>query len=178
MIRATRFQASPGNFSASKCCYYTRYGDDITISTKRETLSPQIARYPNSRGTGQAILGDPIVDIIERRHNFRINNRKTRLQSRWTRQLCTGLVVNGEAAAVPRAYVRRLRSLVDHWSKSGWEDAASALASEEGRPSITERDQLLSHGQGRIDYLTMVRGREDPLCQRMSERFRAIPQGY
>ena len=164
-------------FATSRYCVYTRYADDITISTKRQVLSPQIARYPHSRGTGQAILGDALVDTIER-HGFTINNRKTRLQSHSTRQLCTGLVVNGKSVSVPRRYVRRLRSLIDHWSKNGWKDAASALAAENGRPHFTERRQLVNHVRGRLDYLRMVCGHSDPVCKQMRDRFEAIPESH
>lgn len=169
--------AELARFAASKHCHYTRYADDITISTKRQHLSPEIAKYPNSRGTGQAILGDGLMSIIER-HGFRVNHRKTRLQSDWTRQVCTGLIVNGQTVAVPRAYVRRLRSLIHHWTKYGWEDAASVLAVEKGRPTFKERGQLVNHVQGRLDYLRMVRGQDDVVYQRMCDRFQAIPENH
>lgn len=164
-------------FAASKHCRYTRYADDITISTKRQSLSPQIARYPNARGTGQAILGDELLDIIER-HKLRINNRKTRLQSHWTRQICTGLVVNGKSVSVPRVYVRRLRSLIDHWTKNGWEDAASVLAAEKGQPAFAERDRLANHVRGRLTYLEMVRGTDALVCKRLREQFGAIAEDW
>ena len=175
-IIAAQMDDELSRFAKSRYCVYTRYADDITISTKRQVLSPQIARYPSARGTGQAILGDNLLGIIER-HDFRINNRKTRLQNHSTRQLCTGLVVNGHRVSVPRDYVRRLRSLLDHWCKNGWEDAAAALAAERGRPSFTERTQLVNHVRGRLDYLGMVSG-GDPVWQRMSERFAAIPESH
>lgn len=76
-------------------CRYTRYADDISISNARGEMPPQIARYPNASGTGQVVIGDEMADIIEK-HGFRINDHKSRLQSYWTRQMCTGLVVNGE----------------------------------------------------------------------------------
>ena len=174
---AAQMDSDLAQFSASQYCLYTRYADDITISTKRDSLSPQIARYPSSRGTGQVILGDRLLDILEG-HNFRINRFKTRLQSHWTRQMCTGLIVNGKDVSVPRAYVRRLRSLLHHWAKNGWEDAALALASEEGRRSFTERTGLENHVRGRLDYIMMVRGPEDPVYQQMAEKFQAIPDDH
>ena len=156
---------------------YTRYADDITISCQRGELSPQIARYPNARGTSQAVLGDRLVDIIER-HNFRINDRKTRLQSYWTRQLCTGLVVNGDCISPPRPYIRRLRSLIHHWHKNGWEHAAQILCSKENRPQFTDRQGLMNHVTGRIGYLKMVRGQDDPVARRFEQIIASIPQNH
>ena len=54
---------------------YTRYADDITISTKRGEMSPRLARYPNARGTGQVVIGDGLVNVVER-HGFQINHRE------------------------------------------------------------------------------------------------------
>ena len=158
-------------------CWYTRYADDITISTSRAKLSPEIARYPNARGTGQVIIGDKLADLIER-NGFRLNDRKSRLQSYWTRQMCTGLVVNGEHVSVRRAYVRRLRSLIHHWQKQGWQDAAQVLHQKENRPLIVDRQRLVNHVKGRIGYLKMVRGQSDPISQRLERIVAAIPAGH
>ena len=154
--------------------WYTRYADDITISTSRNELSPQLAKYPNARGTGQVVIGDRLVDVIHD-HGFRINYRKSRLQSYWTRQLCTGLVVNGDCISPPRRYIRRLRSLIDHWRKNGWQDAAQTLHSKEHRPLLTSRQALLNHVKGRIGYLRMVRGQDDAVSQRLEQIVLSLP---
>lgn len=158
-------------------CRYTRYADDITISSSRRELAPELARYPNARGTGQAIIGDRLTDVIER-HGFRINHRKTRLQSHWTRQMCTGLVVNRDRVTPPKTYMRRLRSLVDHWQKNGWQDAAQVLHSEENRPLFGDRQTLVNHVIGRIAYLKMVRGQGDPISQRLDRIVASIPPSH
>ena len=156
---------------------YTRYADDITISTKRGEMSPKLARYPNALGTGQVVIGDSLARIIER-HGFRINDRKSRLQSYWTRQTCTGLVVNGACTSLPRPYIRRLRSLIHHWEKNGWEDAAQALNSGEGRPLFEDRQDLLNHVNGKINYLKMVRGKKDRIAQRLEQIVDSLPQNH
>lgn len=158
-------------------CWYTRYADDITISKSRGEMPPQIARYPNARGTGQVVLGDRLTYLIEK-HGFQINHRKSRLQSYWTRQLCTGLVVNGDRATPPRSYIRRLRSLIDHWQKNGWQDAAQVLYSKENRPLIKDRQPLMNHVLGRISYLKMVRGQDDNIAQRLERIVASIPPNH
>ena len=158
-------------------CRYTRYADDITISVLRGDMPPAIARYPNAQGTGQVILGDDLVEVIEK-SGFRINHRKSRLQSYWTRQMCTGLVVNGPKVSPPRAYIRRLRSLMDHWRKGGWQDAAQVLRDRENRTGIDTREQLWGHIAGSIGYLKMVRGPYDPVVQRFEASLAALPPSY
>ena len=158
-------------------CWYTRYADDITISTSREEMPPQLARYPKAQGTAQVVIGDRLLDVIEH-HGFQINDRKSRLQSYWTRQLCTGLVVNSDRISPPRAYVRRLRSLIDHWRKNGWQDAAQVLHTNEHRRLFTDRQALMNHVIGRIGYLKMVRGQDDSVSQRLEQIVNSLPQNH
>ena len=176
-IVAAELDADLAELCGSLGSWYTRYADDITISTSRGELSPQLARYPNARGTGQVVLGDRLVDVIEG-HGFQINDRKSRLQSYWTRQLCTGLVINSDHISPPRSYIRRLRSLVDHWQRNGWQDAAQVLSSREYRPQFANRQSLMNHVSGRIGYLKMVRGQDDQVSQRLERIVSSFPQDH
>lgn len=161
---------------AELSCRYTRYADDITISTSRNEIPPPIARYPNARGTGQVALGDRLLGIIEN-HGFKVNFRKTCLLSYGTRQLCTGLIVNGSRPSPPRKYVRNLRSLIHHWHKHGWEHVADTLHSKENRPRFQTRQRLLDHVMGKIGYIRMARGPDDPVAMRLEQSVRDIPPG-
>jgi RNA-directed DNA polymerase len=60
-IITAEMDADLAQLCGSLNCWYTRYADDITISTSRSEMSPKIARYPNARGTGQVIIGDELV---------------------------------------------------------------------------------------------------------------------
>ena len=163
--------------SGTLACWYTRYADDISISTTRNQFPPGLARYPNARGTGQVVLGDALVDLVER-HDFKVNESKTRLQSYWTRQSCTGLVVNGPRLTPPRRYIRRLRSLVHHWQRNGWADAARVLHEKENRVLFSSREELTSHVIGRLSYLKMVRGPADIVCKHFQNVVDSIPVGH
>lgn len=158
-------------------CWYTRYADDITISTQLPEMPPSIARYPRALGTGQVVIGDALAQIIEQ-NGFQLNAHKSRLQSYWTRQMCTGLVVNGKKVSVPRKYIRRLRSLVHHWEINGWQDAVSILKIKENRNNIDTREKLALHVVGRINYLKMVRGQDDALSLRLAQIVTSIPQDH
>ncbi len=158
-------------------CWYTRYADDITISRRRGKMSPQLARYPHAWGTSQVVVGDKLVNVIGD-HGFQINFEKARLQGYWTRQVCTGLVVNKACVSPPRLYIRRLRSLIHHWSQNGWQNAADVLHSEEHRPVIQSRQALENHVVGRIGYLKMVRGQNDKVAKKMQRDVWSIPQNH
>lgn len=77
---------------------YTRYADDLTFSATNEQASQTgylLARVRH-------IAGD---------EGFAVNEKKTRVQRRNTRQSVTGLVVN-DHVAVPRQTVRRIRAIL------------------------------------------------------------------
>lgn len=161
-----QMDAELARLCANLRCKYTRYADDITISISRGELSPHLARYPNARGTGQVIIGEALSEIVER-HGFQINHRKSRLQSYWTRQMCTGLVVNGDHASPSRTYIRRLRALMDNCRRKGWEEAAQLLHNSENRPLFKTRQSFLNHVNGKVRYVKMVRGDDDPVCRKL-----------
>ena len=176
-IVAAEMDADLVKLSRTFGCWYTRYADDITISTPRGEFSPRLARYPHAFGAGQVVVGEELNEVI-RRHGFRINHRKSRLQSYWTRQVCTGLLVNGRSVSLPRPYIRHLRSLVDHWKRCGWEKASQVLHSAENHPLFKDRQGLRDYVTGRIGYLEMVRGRGDPVAQRLREVVNSLPHSH
>ena len=177
-ILAAELDTDLAKLCGSFHCTYTRYADDITISTLRNSISPELARYPHATGTGQVIIGDKLRTTIEK-HGFQINHRKSRLHSYWTRQICTGLVVNNRNVVTPpRSYIRRLRALVDNWAKHGWQHAALKLHDDEHRPLFGDREHLIKHVRGRIAYLRMVRGHDDSISERLDEKVTAIPPDY
>ncbi|WP_150912797.1 retron Ec67 family RNA-directed DNA polymerase/endonuclease [Marinobacter halotolerans] len=85
-------------------CLYSRYADDITFSTREETFPHQIMR--ETRGEYQP--GKRLRSEI-RRSGFTINNKKTRILYRSSRQDVTGLVVN-QKPSVKKEYWRTARA--------------------------------------------------------------------
>ncbi len=160
----------------SLSCTYTRYADDITISTDQNKFPTNIARYPSAQVTVQVVIGDQLLDIIED-NGFQINHSKSRLQNYWTRQLCTGLVVNGESLSLPGPYKRRLRALIHNWQRFGWEIAAKRMHENEGRRLFRSRERFADHVLGRINYVRLIRGEDNPVAKRMLLIVQAIPPG-
>lgn len=86
-------------------CAYSRYADDITISTNK-TIFPAEMAVVQPEGV---VLGKVLVKEIKRA-GFEINNSKTRLAFKTSRQEVTGLTVN-RIVNVDRRYSKKTRAL-------------------------------------------------------------------
>lgn len=87
-------------------CTYSRYADDITFSTSRKDFPPEIAV---STGVATWRVGDELRGRIKDA-GFEINDKKTRMQFRSSRQVTTGLIVN-DKVNIRREYIRASRHM-------------------------------------------------------------------
>jgi len=85
-------------------CIYSRYADDITFSTRKSVFPRQIMRQEN----GEFITGKKLKNEIKRA-GFEINEQKTRIQFKDSRQDVTGLTVNTKPN-VKKEYWRTVKS--------------------------------------------------------------------
>jgi len=87
-------------------CTYSRYADDITFSTNRKDFPLEIAVFV----TGSSWqVGDELRSRIKDA-GFEINDKKTRMQIRGSRQVTTGLTVN-EKVNIQGDYYRSVRQM-------------------------------------------------------------------
>ena len=82
---------------------------------------------------------------------FRVNEKKTRVQKKGSRQEVTGLIV-GEKVNTYRQFSKNLRAAVFHAETNG----------------CTPKE--LNNIMGRVSYMAMVKGPDDPVVK----RFRAV----
>lgn len=135
---------------------YTRYADDMTFSSmhnvyhKYGKFLKEVRRIITSQG-------------------FTINEEKTRLQKRGTRQEVTGLVVCNKAN-VMREYIKELRMLMYIWEMYGYPEAVKSYACKY-RIKLDGEIPLKSIIRGKIQYLKMVKGKSDPTYIRYQVRF-------
>ncbi len=94
-------------------CTYSRYADDITISTREIDFPKQIM----SKDSSEYIAGEKLKNEIKRA-GFALNNNKTRIQYKDSRQDVTGLVVN-KKPNVKKEYWRTIRSQCHSLFKTG-----------------------------------------------------------
>lgn len=85
-------------------CIYSRYADDMTFSTRKSIFPTQIMREEY----GEFITGKKLKNEILR-SGFLINEKKTRIQYKDSRQDVTGLIVN-KKPNVKKEYWRTVKS--------------------------------------------------------------------
>ena len=152
-------------------CIYTRYADDITFSTSMPSF-PNVLAGINS--AGRVEVGGGLRRIIEE-NGFEINPDKVRLQMRNRRQEVTGLIVN-KFPNVKRKYVRQIRAMLHAWEKFGLEAAEEEFSEhwdDKHRGSQKESPSFKQVVKGKIEFLGMVRGKDDHIylrfCQQLGE---------
>ncbi|MCP2023270.1 UNVERIFIED_ORG: hypothetical protein J2Y76_004185 [Pseudomonas reinekei] len=139
---------------------YSRYADDITISAKR--IFPKEIAHVND---GKTIIGEDLANIFSRA-SFEINDRKSRLQSKYSRQEVTGLITN-KKVNVAAEYKNKLRTAIHHWIDDPEEAERKYYIDIMGlKPDEIELSQdgrkLKRNIYGRLSFLAMVKGKDDP----------------
>lgn len=94
-------------------CTYTRYADDITFSTRKDTFPEGVMRQEE----GEYVAAKKLRSEIKRA-GFSIKESKTRIQYSDSRQAVTGLVVN-QKPNVRREYWRTVRAQCNNLFKTG-----------------------------------------------------------
>lgn len=156
---------------------YTRYADDITFSfiCPMRHLPDEIVRAniaeENHYG---ASPGDALEKIIAS-NGFAINPAKTRLQSRYERQVVTGLTVNRKPN-IDRRYVRKTAAMIHSAEVLGCEAAAALFISKFG--SEVEPVEFGAHIHGRMLFIHQVKGVESEVYVRLALRFNALDLRY
>ena len=97
-------------------CTYSRYADDITFSTNLKDFPPALAKQ-NPEKPQHWELGSPLVKEIKDA-GFKVNNDKTRMQWRGSRQMTTGLIVN-KKVNIRSEYYRKARAICHQLFSTG-----------------------------------------------------------
>ena len=161
---AKRFQVS-----------YSRYADDITFSSNHNVFLEGYSFMKEFR----RIIAD---------EGFTLNEEKLRLQRRGERQEVTGLIVNSKVN-VCRKYVRSIGSLLHIWERYGVDTAYARFLKYniDWRKTVNDccihdcvlfRPHLVETIQGRLAYIRMIRGEDDPVWSKLNDRFVELKKNY
>lgn len=155
------------SFARNNRCQYTRYADDITLSTSSFHLPKESATLKN----GKLILGDKLVSIIEK-HKFQINPDKIRYTSPFLRQDVTGLTVN-EFPNIRRSYIKTMLGALHAWEKYGYVAAnRKYLSKYQPRDhSGLDLDNVL---RGKIAFVKMILGDNSPIFRKLARRYNRL----
>lgn len=174
---AARMDSSLQYLAKKYRCNYTRYADDITFSST-SIVFPSALAY-RDRMTGLVVVGADLDRTITG-NGFRLNPVKTRLQRAQSRQEVTGLVVN-RFPNVPRQFVRQIRAMLHAWERFGIGDASREFFSRydtKDRGGFERDGSFSAVVKGKIDYLSMIRGRDDPIVQRFLQIYAQLEPSY
>lgn len=154
---------------------YSRYCDDITLSTRQPTFPVEVASVAGG-WVGECVMpGGALQEVIEG-NGFKVNRRKSRMQSLKCHQEVTGITVN-EFPNIPRAYIHALRGLLHAWHRYGDAAAASEFTR---RQKLARRmtEEEVAHFKavvlGRIQYVGFVRGHRDPVYCRLRASLHSV----
>jgi RNA-directed DNA polymerase len=151
-------------FSKSARCIYTRYADDITISSYQPmTALFEVAVSPVGR-FAPALLVAALRNIFVT-NGFTINPNKAHYADRHSRRMVTGLKIN-ELLNVDRRYVRNIRAALYSVETLGEKVAQEKFEHNHGGSS-----NLGAHLQGKIAWLRHIRGQSDPVFRAIAVRF-------
>jgi RNA-directed DNA polymerase len=140
-------------------CVYTRYADDLTLSTTLRRFPGNLATLTD---TGSVEAGPQLVQLIAQ-NGFTLNIAKARLQSQHQRQEVTGLTTN-LFPNIQRRYLHQVRAMLHDWKRHGEVIAFQRHFALEPyrRREGTTATAFHSIVKGKIDFLGMIKGRNDP----------------
>jgi RNA-directed DNA polymerase len=157
-------------------CIYTRYADDITFSTWRKNFPNGIIQIGSESSERLFNIGPEIRQIIED-NGFRVNPEKVYIRSSKERQEVTGITVN-ERLNVKRTLIRQVRAMFHAWEKYGLENAQATF---ESKYAVKHRNphkptplMFLHTLRGKIEYIGMVRGKNDPIYLKFLNHYRKL----
>ena len=145
-------------------CIYTRYADDITFSSHQPPTSLFAATLPPAGRFSPDLFAPKLRDVFLQ-NGFAINPDKAHYADRHSRRIVTGLKVN-ELLNVDRRYVRNIRAALHSIETLGVKDAEKKFHDKH-----SGRSGLAMHLQGKISFLTHIKGQSDPVVRGITHRF-------
>lgn len=166
------------SFAQKNRLIYTRYADDITISSYKKHISDKVIKEYKEN----LVLSKDLLKIFEK-HNLQINYEKVKLELMSNRQEVTGLIVN-EKINVRREYIKNLRAILHNTLFSSVYEAASVYI-EKGlckNSAVQVNYKKESYKEfvekwfksvliGKLSYIQQIRGNEDKTFLKLAEVF-------
>jgi len=125
-----------------------------------------------------AVVGTELRQIIES-NGFRINAEKVRLYTNTHRQSVTGLTVN-EKPNIPRNFIRQIRAMIYAWDKYSLQEASQEHEARyyRRRGKKGQVPALNYIIPGKLAFIKMIRGVNDPVYRNLQAQFVKVYPGY
>ncbi|MDM8012080.1 MAG: retron Ec67 family RNA-directed DNA polymerase/endonuclease [Parasphingorhabdus sp.] len=149
-------------------CTYSRYADDLSLSTSDRRFPRQIARkglFSSEWHVGKKLKKEIVSS------GFEINPLKTRMQYRQSRQDVTGLVVN-QKVNTPSEYYREIRAMSHNFKNKGYYYHLRYERTSNGRIKKKKEDGTRDHIKGKFSHLHNVKSsqwsKQNPIPSELS----------
>lgn len=130
-------------------CIYTRYADDLTFSTNKRDFPIPIAKAAESGNSWE--IGKQLRGLIAK-SGFEVNDQKTRMHYKNSRQEVTGLVTNSKVN-VRAEYRHDVRAKVHHLLTKGHYFDRKSVIDDKGVQSMLEIPGTLNQLHGRLGFI-------------------------
>ncbi len=151
--------------------FYSRYVDDITISTDKQQFQKSFIYYDNDE---KLQIGTSINKILEST-NFETNPAKTRLRISYQNQTVTGITVN-EKLNINRKYIRKIRAIL-HNLKVNDDETAQKIFDKTyyiKHSKDAKKNNKYNIVKGMIEFVAQVKGREDNIFKKLANSFNKL----
>lgn len=155
-------------------CQYTRYADDITISTRLKHFPTQIGSVTEH---DEFVLSQSLLSIFKK-NNFYLNKEKIRFQNFMCRQVVTGLTVN-KKVNINRIYLKKVRAILHAIEKYGIEKAMEKHFDLNNIPinKINYSKSVayfLKRIVGKISFIGFIKGQDNETYKTLFKRIKKI----
>ena len=134
-------------------CSYSRYADDLTFSTNKRNFPNELA-IQSEEIPHQWRVSEKLKKIIEKQ-GFVLNEAKTRMQYKNSRQEVTGLIVNSKIN--PRIeYRHTTRAMVHRLLNTGSYQKKVYKRDEDGNLITEEVDGTLEQLNGMLSFINLI----------------------
>ncbi len=161
-----RLDKSLMSFSKEHRLLFTRYADDITLSS----FQPPTALFEGDRPVSGRLplekLSGDLLSIFGI-NGFELNAEKIHYADKNSRRMATGIKIN-EGLNVDRRYIRNIRSALFKVEKTGVVAVQSELTARFGKSC-----NIQAHLQGKISWVGFVKGQSDPVFRGLAKRYNA-----
>lgn len=151
-------------FSKEHRLLYTRYADDITLSSFQPPTVLFEGDRPDPGKVAEGKLSDELRSII-RNNGFELNSEKIHYADKNSRRIVTGIKIN-EGMNVDRRYVRNVRTALFKVEKHGPAAVEAELKTRFGKTC-----KIQAHLQGKISWVGFVKGQSDPVYRGLANRY-------
>jgi RNA-directed DNA polymerase len=157
-------------------CWYTRYADDISISSRVKEFPSDLAYLVKTAQATKTVPGGRLTATFEA-NGFTVQAEKTRLAERDSRQVVTGVIVNRKLN-LEKKRKSQVRAMLHAWKTHGYTAAETEFYSKydhKHRPRFKLRPDFKRVVGGRIAYLSMILGKAHPLVVRFRAQLAELP---